>query len=206
MRKPIFLYGAGGHAKVILEMLEEEGREVRYIFDDNAGLQSFLGYPVRPWDHAGSGGAEFEGIISIGDNATRRKIAARVGGPFARATHRNAYISPRAIRGEGTVVMSGVSIHSGAVIGAHCIVNTHASVDHDCRTGDYVHIAPHAVLCGHVEVGEGTLIGAGTVIIPEIKIGRWAIIGAGSVIRSDVPDGAMVAGNPARVFLKKDIQ
>lgn len=101
--------------------------------------------------------------------------------------------------------MSGVSIHSGAQVGAHCIVNTHASVDHDCYLEDFVHIAPQAALCGNVSVGEGTLIGAGAVVIPGIRIGRWSVIGAGSVIRSDVPDGVLVAGNPGRIYLKNNI-
>jgi sugar O-acyltransferase (sialic acid O-acetyltransferase NeuD family) len=201
--KPVYLYGAGGHAKVILDMLEEEGRSVQCVFDDNPDLRLFLGYPVRPWV---SGGApEMEGIISIGDNQTRREIAARTNGPFMRIAHRNSYLSSRAAWGEGTVLMSGTSLHSGAILGAHCIVNTHASVDHDCWTGDFVHIGPHAVLCGHVEIGEGTLVGAGSVIVPGIKVGRWALIGAGAVIRRDVPDGATVVGNPGRIFFQKNI-
>ena len=89
-------------------------------------------------------------------------------------------------------------------MGAHCIVNTHASVDHDCHLGDFVHIAPHAALCGHVEIGEGTLIGAGAVVVPGVKIGKWSVIGAGSLIRNDIPDGVLVAGNPGRIFLKTD--
>jgi sugar O-acyltransferase (sialic acid O-acetyltransferase NeuD family) len=204
MPKPVYLYGAGGHAKVILDMLEEEGRTIDRCYSDNPESKTFLGYPVHAWGNGIPVGGEW--IVSIGDNQNRRKIVKRVVGPFTKVAHRSAYVSKRASYGDGTVIMSGVSVHSGSVLGAHCIINTHASVDHDCRLGDLVHIAPHATLCGHVEVGEGTLIGAGAVIIPEIKIGRWAVIGAGSVIRNDVPDGAMVAGNPGRIFLMKEIQ
>jgi acetyltransferase EpsM len=198
MQKLVYLYGAGGHAKVIIELLEAEGRVIGGLFDDRLQSPVFLGYPVSLWREGALPDAGM--IVSIGHNATRRKIALKIGGPFAKTRHQNSFVSPRADWGEGTVVMSGVSIHSGARIGVHSIVNTHASVDHDCSVGDFAHIAPHAVLCGHVTVGEGTLIGAGAVITPGVKIGNWAVIGAGSVVRRDVPDCATVAGNPARIF------
>ena len=202
MQPPVTLYGAGGHAKVILELLEEAGRKVLGFVADRPEVQALLGLPVHAWNDKER--RDVEWIIAIGDNGIRRKKAALVGTSFTRVAHRNSYISPRAAWGEGTVVMSGTSIHSGAVIGEHCIVNTHASVDHDCRLGNFVHVAPNAALCGHVEIGEGTLVGAGAVIVPGIKIGRWSVIGAGSVIRRDVPDGVMVAGNPGRIFLRRD--
>lgn len=203
MQQPVILYGAGGHAKVVLELLEEAARTIRGYVVDGPTERALLGYPVSAWGETDHGAVDW--IIAIGDNTVRRGKATLVAGPFARVAHRNSYISPRAVWGEGTVVMSGASIHSGASIGAHGIVNTHASVDHDCRLGDFVHVAPHAALCGHVEVGEGTLIGAGAVIIPGIRIGRWVVIGAGSVIRNDVPDGVTVVGNPGRVYLKNNI-
>ena len=184
---------------MILELLEAEGRVIHGLFDDNATADNLFDYPVKPWPEGYSEGADC--IISIGHNATRQKIAQKLEVPFTKASHPNSYLSPRCSLENGTVVMSGVSIHSGASIGRHCIINTHASVDHDCELGDFVHIAPHAVLCGHVRVGEGCLIGAGAVIIPGVSIGRWAVIGAGAVIRKDVPDYVTAVGNPARLFL-----
>ncbi len=86
-----------------------------------------------------------------------------------------------------------------AVLVNYVIINTGASVDHDNIIGDYCHISPQATLCGNVSVGEGTHIGAGAVVIPGIKIGKWAVIGAGSVIVRDVPDYAVVMGNPGKI-------
>jgi len=140
MGHPVFLYGAGGHAKVILELLEAEGRVIHGLFDDNATADNLFDYPVKPWPEGYSEGADC--IISIGHNATRQKIAQKLEVPFTKASHPNSYLSPRCSLENGTVVMSGVSIHSGASIGRHCIINTHASVDHDCELGDFVHIAP----------------------------------------------------------------
>jgi sugar O-acyltransferase (sialic acid O-acetyltransferase NeuD family) len=198
MATPIFIYGAGGHARVILEICEDAGRTILGIYDDNPGIGSLLGYPVRTWDQPDP--STVEGIIAIGDNQIRQKVASVIKGRFATVVNGNSYISRRSVLGEGTVAMSGTSVHSQASIGRHCIINTHASVDHDCRLGDYVHIAPGVVLCGHVAVGTGTLVGAGSVIIPGVKIGKWATIGAGSVIRRDVPDGVVVVGHADRIF------
>jgi sugar O-acyltransferase (sialic acid O-acetyltransferase NeuD family) len=198
MGHPVFLYGAGGHARVIIELLEAEGRVVLGLFDDDPGVTDLFGYPVSRWNRETRGDAPL--IVGIGNNAVRRKMVSDLGGPFTKTRHPNSYISPRASWEEGTVVVSGVSINSAARIGAHCIINTHASVDHDCTVGDFAHIAPHAVLCGQVTIGEGALVGAGAVILPGIRIGREAVIGAGAVVRRDIPDGAMAAGNPGRIY------
>ncbi|CDC00762.1 putative acetyltransferase [Bacteroides sp. CAG:443] len=96
--------------------------------------------------------------------------------------------------------MQGVIIQACTQIGKHCIVNTGASIDHECVIGDFVHISPKVTLCGNIHVGEGTWIGAGTVVIPGVKIGRWSIIGAGSVVDKDIPDGVLALGNRCRII------
>ncbi len=94
--------------------------------------------------------------------------------------------------------MPGVIVQADARLGRHVIVNTAATVDHDCVLGDFAHIAPGVVLCGAVQVGEGTLVGAGSVIAPNLTIGANCLIAAGSVVTTHLPDGATVRGNPAR--------
>ncbi len=73
-------------------------------------------------------------------------------------------------------------------------------MEYDCELEDYVHVSPKAVLAGNVKVGEGTHIGVAAVVIPGVKIVKWCTIGAGSVIIRDVPDFAVVLGNPGRVI------
>jgi sugar O-acyltransferase (sialic acid O-acetyltransferase NeuD family) len=105
--------------------------------------------------------------------------------------------------GEGTVVFHNSVIQAGSVIGKHCIINTAASIDHDCKLEDFVHISPNATLSGNVKVGEGSHIGAGATIIQGITIGKWCTVGAGAVVIKDVPDYATVVGVPARVIKLK---
>ena len=89
-------------------------------------------------------------------------------------------------------------MQSSVKIGKHVIINTAASIDHDCIVEDFAHVSPNATLSGNVKVGEGSHIGAGAVIIPNITIGKWAMIGAGSDVTKNVPDYSVVVGNPAR--------
>jgi sugar O-acyltransferase (sialic acid O-acetyltransferase NeuD family) len=194
----MLLYGAGGHAKVIIDCLLSQQEQVSGIFDDDESIHHLMGIEVHNY-YSEIVHTEDEIILAIGDNQTRKKLAGKISHSPGTVAHASAVISERATIGDGTVVFQHAVVQSGSAIGGHVIINTSASVDHDCAIGDFVHIAPGAILCGNVSVGEGTLIGAGTVIIPGINIGKWATIGAGSVITKDVPDNAMVVGNPSRV-------
>ena len=190
------LYGAGGHAKVIADIICACGGSIEKIYDDDSSIGRFLDRDVLPPSCID---ASHTLIISIGNNSIRRDIArALKNAEYATAIHPSAIISPSATLAAGSVVMQGAIVQADVQIGRHCIINTGASVDHDCRIADFVHIAPHATLCGNVEVGEGTLIGAGTVVIPGVKIGKNCMIGAGSVVVRDIPDNTKGFGNPFR--------
>lgn len=190
----MILYGASGHAKVIIDILEANGQKIDFIVDDNPALIEFLGYEVRR-----NIGEYDEAIISIGSCEIRKKVVESLKvNKYLTSVHLSAIVSPRATIEEGTVVMQGAIVQSCAKIGRHCIVNTGASVDHDCEIGDYVHVAPHATVLGGVKVGEGSWIGAGAVIKQYITIGKDCMIGAGAVVLRDVPDGATVVGVPGK--------
>lgn len=196
----MIVYGASGHGKVIIDILESLGQSDITVWDDEDKLPVW-GYPVRrplPTLEVND-----KIIISMGSNATRKKVVERLGSAvsFGKAIHVAAYVSGRIlVIGEGTVIMAGVIVNPDVSIGRHCIINTGASVDHDCVIGDYVHISPNAALCGDVHVGEGTQVGAGASVIPGIKIGKWCTIGAGAVVINNIPDYATAVGNPARII------
>ena len=202
----MYLFGASGHAKVIIDSLRASGKKISGLFDDNPEVKELLEYNVfGPFDPIRLGDEEL--IISVGLNHIRKKIVENL--PYeiryGNAIHPSAIISEHASLGEGTVVMQGSVIQSSVSIGKHCIINTTASVDHDCLLKDYVHISPNATLCGAVSVGEGSQVGAGAVVIPGIKIGKWSLVAAGAVVMKDVPDNVLVLGNPARVVKKINI-
>lgn len=194
--KSINLFGASGHAKVIMDIIEAQGDEVGVLFDDAPHCGDIHGHSVLS---ASANSTEHNMIVSIGSNKFRKLVAERYDVSYAKAIHPKAIVSATAEISEGTVVMQGAIIQSDTNIGHHCIINTGVSIDHECQIGDYVHIAPGSTLCGNVWVGEGTLIGAGSTIIPGIKIGKWCTIGAGSVVIQDIPDYSTAYGNPCKI-------
>lgn len=192
----MYLYGASGHAKVIIDILEAQGKTISGLIDDNLAIQALLNYPVF---HDKDNKSPV--IISIGDNKIRKKVSELlIDVSFETAIHPSAIVSTKSTVDKGTVVMQGAIIQSSSQIGKHCIINTGASVDHDCNVGDFAHISPHSTLCGNVKVGEGSWIGAGTTIIPGVKIGKWCVIAAGSVVTKDIPDFALASGNRCKVI------
>ena len=195
----MIIYGASGHGLVIKEILERCGySNIRFV--DDAEKPNWIGGLVLP-PHEIDEFGKLTCILAIGKNDVRKRISISLGGIFISAVHPLAIlaIDPKTI-GEGTVVMAGVIVNPATYIGRHVILNTSASVDHECVIGDYVHISPNATLCGNVVVGEGAHIGAGATVIQGIRIGQWATVGAGAVVIRDVPDYAVVVGNPARIL------
>lgn len=202
----MYLLGASGHAKVIIDSLKASGEHISGLFDDDPEVKELLKYKVfGPFDKTLLGDEEL--IISIGLNNIRKKIVEKLPENirYGNAIHPSAIISPYVSLGVGTVVMQGAVIQSSVFIGSHCIINTTASVDHDCIIDDYVHISPNATLCGAVSVGEGSQVGAGAVVIPGIRIGKWSLVAAGAVVLKDVADNVLVLGNPARVVKRINI-
>lgn len=194
----MLLYGASGHAKVVIDCLEASSIPIDGVFDDDIGRKKILEYDVL-----GSYNINFlaneECIIAIGNNCIRRKLLERIRHQFGKVMHPTSDIQRSVTIGEGSVVFHHAILQSCVKIGDHVIVNTKASIDHDCVIGNFAHIAPNATLCGGVTVGEGALIGAGAVVIPNIKIGKWTTVGAGAVVVKDVPDYAVVVGSPATI-------
>jgi len=193
----INLFGASGHAKVIMDIIMAQGDNVGCLYDDNPHCAEIYGKPVYM-----ASDVEVVGpmIISIGSCRVRKLIAERYKVEYATARHPKSIISASSMIGVGTVVMPGAIINADVRIGRHCIINTKASVDHECLIGDFVHIAPGATLSGNVEVGECSWIGVGACVKQGIKIGENCMIGAGSVVVKDIPDNSTAYGNPARII------
>jgi UDP-perosamine 4-acetyltransferase len=205
MKPKVIVLGAGGHAKVCIETLEEVGFfDIIGCTSEAESLQEVLGYPVLGRDsllpQLYLSGVEYA-MVAIGDNARRRQagmLAKDCGYRLASAISPRAIISPRARVSCGVLIVRGAIVNSVASIGEGAIINTGATVDHDCEIGPWVHIAPGAHLAGGVRVAEGALVGIGSCVLPGVCIGAWACVGAGAVVIHDVPERAIVVGVPAR--------
>lgn len=198
----IWILGAGGHAKVAIATAEAGGLVVEGLFDDDPAKNgsAVLGVgvsaptaPVEWWRET-----ERAAFIAIGANKVRQRFATMLPARWTALVHPAAWVHASSDIDDGALICAGAIVQPDAFVGAHAIVNTGTVVEHDCRVGAYVHIASMACLAGAAQVGEGSFIGAGAVILPGIKVGQWATVGAGAVVTKDVPDGATVAGVPAR--------
>jgi len=197
----VLLYGASGHAKVICSIYESNNISVDSIFDDNPNLKTLNSYAVIG-SYLPNYKKDLNLMISIGDNAIRKKISKIILHKFSIAKHISALIDSSVIIGEGSTIFHNSTIQRDSVIGKHSIINTNASIDHECIIDDFVHISPSSTLCGNVKVGEGTHIGANATIIPNIIIGKWCVIGAGAVVTKNIPDYSLVVGVPGKIIKK----
>lgn len=206
---PFYIYGAGGHGKVVLEAAISNNYFIKGFFDDdtNKWNSNIFGYPVFGdisfLDCQNK--EEIRIIVAIGDNRLRYSKVSEFTQKrlrFQSVIHKQAIISSFSTIGQGSMVIAGAIVNIGTCIGHHVIINTGATVDHDCTISDFVHVAPGVHLGGEVQVGEGTLVGIGSVVKPGVNIGSWSIIGAGAVVTQDIPDRSVAVGVPARVTRK----
>ena len=208
MKDKLIIYGASGHGKVIIDVVEKEDRfKIVGLLDDDSSIQGhdFCGYSIL-------GGFELLNkdayqncklILAIGDNRVRRCLWQKqkyLGYKLARVAHPSAQVARDVLVGSGTVIMANTAVNSGTKVGENVIINTGATVDHDCIIEDYVHISPGVHLAGNVKVGELSHIGIGASVIQGVRIGKNSVIGAGSAVIGNIPDNVIAVGIPADVI------
>lgn len=141
-------------------------------------------------------------VVAIGDIDARMRLSEKLrvfGAILPPVTDQSARIGSSCVVGEGSIILSLVSITANVITGKGVVINPHVSLSHDVKIGSYCNIGPGANLCGRVRVEDGCIIGAGATVLPDVTIGAQAIVGAGAVVTRDVAPGDVVTGNPARI-------
>jgi sugar O-acyltransferase (sialic acid O-acetyltransferase NeuD family) len=210
-RSRLLIWGAGGHGRVVADLVRACGHELLGFVDADPGKRDQVVEPggarvvlsEQNLLRAVVEGALPEGIdgvaLAIGDNRTRLQSLLQLGSLCVPTlVHPSAVVSPSARISRGSVVFPTAVINAGARLGHAVIVNSAAVVEHDCEVAEGAHISPHATLAGGVRVGARSWVGAGATVIQNVVVGTDAIVGAGSAVIRDVPDGATVVGVPAR--------
>lgn len=204
MRKKVVIIGAGGHAKVIADIIEKSGDEIVGFLDDNKEIGTTI---INDYKVIGDLNNRFamavtkenlEFIIAIGGNKKREEISHSPNLKFYTAIHPSAQIGLDVEIQEGTVVMANVCINSSARIGKHCIINTGAIIEHDNIIEDFVHMSPNTSLGGTVKIGESTHVGIGSIVKNNITICKNCTIGAGAVVVKDILEEGTYVGVPAK--------
>lgn len=205
-RVRVLVIGAGGHARVCVEALLDDGtiEPVGAVSEDGRGVPG-LGIEVIGRTADALNIAERMSAttfcVAVGDNRARRRISAMLtesGRQLTRAISGSAVLSPTCELGAGVQVLPAAVVNAATAVDTGAIVNTNATVDHDCRIGPFAHVAPGAALGGGVTVGSGALVGIGARVLPGLTVGADATVGGGAVVVGDVDDGATVVGVPAR--------
>lgn len=204
MRKKVVIIGAGGHAKVIADIIEKSGDEIVGFLDDNKEIGTTI---INEYKVIGDLNNRFtmavtkenlEFIIAIGDNKKREEISHSPNLKFYTAIHPSAQIGLDVEIQEGTVIMANACINSSAKIGKHCIINTGAIIEHDNIIEDFVHISPNVALGGTVKIGESTHVGIGSIVKNNITICKNCTIGAGAVVVKNIIEEGTYVGVLAR--------
>ncbi len=208
--KDLYIYGTGGHAKVVFDLASALGYNVCAFLDD-AKTGEFLGRRIvapsapRAFGDLKDPSASSEQasvFVAIGDNKIRwQKFASLKAAGFALPSliHPSAVISPSAVIGDGTCVMPLAVVNSSATIGKACVLNTACVVEHDCRVGDFTHIAGRAYLAGGVSVGDGAFLGLASGAIQGVKIAPGVTLAAGAIAVRDLTQaGEIYKGIPAK--------
>ena len=206
--KKLLLIGAGGHCRSVLDCIisGQEYDEIGIVEREICG-GSVLGIPVIGTDadlpqlFAQGWTQAVITVGSVGDSSIRRKLYSslkKVGFKFPSVIDPSAMIGRETMIGEGVFIGKRVVVNTGTQLATCAIINTGAILEHDCRIGEFSHIAPGTTLCGEVSVGEDSHIGAGSVVRQQLQIGRNSLIGAGSVVVKNIPDRKIAFGNPCR--------
>lgn len=194
----LLLIGGGGHGRVAADTAIAAGyHDIAFLDQLFPGMNACGNWPVigTPSDPDLTG----DRFIAVGKNQTRAKLWNDLDTKASPVlVHPFSWIAPSVSLADGCLIVGGVVINTGVRIGLCGIINTGASLDHDCILGDFVHISPGARLAGDVQIGDRSWIGIGAVIREGTKIGADVTVGAGAVVISDLPDGTTVVGNPAR--------
>ncbi len=189
----VYIFGAGGHARVIASFLSASPI---FVVDAPAevGVMSVADYFAQlPKGNV---------YVGIGDNSIRQRFATRLreaGVRLVPCIAPSAFIARDAEVADGAVICAGAVVGSRAHIGRDTIINTLSSVDHDCVLGDLSQVTAGVTLGGTVKVGTNCFLGIKSGVIPNLTLGDNVQLMAGALVVSDVPSNVMMGGSPARV-------
>ncbi len=208
--KDIIFWGATGQARVLREALVSSEFRLVAVFDNRPLPSPFADVPIylgkdglASWLAGISASGDIYACAAIGGNRGNERLTVqqwlqKQGIQPLTVIHPRAFVADDAEVGLGSQILAMSAVCTNVKLGDAVIVNTSASVDHDCVIGSGVHIGPGAHLAGEVHVEEHSFIGIGAVVLPRLRIGHGAIIGAGAVVTRDVSPGQTVVGNPAK--------
>ncbi len=216
--KEIVIWGATGQAIVLEEFLGQLGYKLVALFDNNRVLESpFDSVPIyyerdgfRKWLAQKEIGKKVCFLVAIGGERGQERVSIykmleQSGLTAVSVAHPTSFVAGSVRMESGCQILANAAVCAKVHLGIASIINTSASVDHECKIGKGVHIGPGAKLAGCVEVGDFVFVGIGAVVLPRVKIGTNTVVGAGSVVINDLPGNVVAYGNPARIVKENKV-
>lgn len=208
--RPIIIIGAGGHAVSVANVALSAGYTIQHFVDKNKKGLHLLGFSIIGDIAELNKLDDFCFAIAVGDNAVRERIyneltAAHSNLAFPPLIHASATISFYTSIGQGTVVMPHAVIGPNSKVGEFCLINTQASIDHDCVMQDFSSLAPAAATGGTVHIGIRSAVSIGATIKHGVRIGNDSVVGANSYLNKDLPDNQIAYGTPAKQIRPRNI-
>lgn len=202
----LLVVGAGGHGRVVADAAESIGSWKEIVFADDrfpemkaSGRWNVIG-SLRNFEDLLPERGDF--VVAVGSAALRLSVLERGQQRGLRSpciVHPRAFVSSDVSLGDGTVVLAGAVINTGAKIGRASIINSGAVVEHDCQLGDGVHVCPGACIAGEVAIGPRCWVGIGAVIRQCLSLESDVTLGAGAVCVASIRSAGTYVGNPARL-------
>lgn len=198
------IVGAGAQGRVILDTWRQQfpSRTFAFLDDDTQLWGSDIDGAKVLGGISRLSLLEGEAVLAIGNNVVRRKLATAwkdVPIQWAKVIHPSAVVMPSASVAPGAVIFANAVVNTRASVGEHVVVNTGAIVEHDCILERFASVSPGVCMAGRVQVGEGAFLSTGATLCPRVRVGAGTVVGAGAVVVTDLPEGVLAYGVPARV-------
>lgn len=207
MEKKIFILGAGGLGREVLNIYIDSGRvnEIIGFLDESISTKADIinNKPVYDISYLNEFPVDNKTYLICAIGSTKRKSLIerllRAGYQFDTVIHPSSIFSEWVKIGTGTIITAGVIMTSQIEISDHVLINLGAHIGHDVKIGNYVTISPSAEIMGNVTLGDNVYVSVNATIIEGVTVGDNAIIGAGAVVIDDVPEMSLVVGVPGKV-------
>ena len=216
MADPLLIYGAGGFARELLELVRDVNADsprwnvAGFLSDDPSAKGSAINdLPVlggREVLHERS--RRYHVAFGIGTPAVRQRLFADLRADvlgFPTIIHPNVTRSSFVTFGVGVLVTAGNILTANIAVGNFALINLACTIGHDCQIRDFVTLSPGVNVSGNVRLGEGCDIGTGTVFVQGVSVGEWSVVGAGAVVTRDIPSNCTAVGVPAKVIKERPV-
>ena len=200
--KSYVVYGAGGWAREVTELVKQTGGNVLYYLEaPREEGETINGIPVILKVDLPQKYSRIPKLIGYGDPRQKRRVV-DYNDVYGKVVHHNSLIGDNVKIKAGCIISPFDALVFNVELGSHVHLGCHVFIGHDSSVENYCWLSHGTTIGSSVKIGEAVIIWSNSTIREKIKIGHGSVVGMGSVVTKDVPDNVLVFGNPAK-FVRK---